>query len=262
MAIKDIVVHVDFTPACEQRLEIAVRLAKRHDAHLSAVFARSARPNGEVKAAEERFARQTGQAGVRAEWRTVAWSGSDGHAVDELLLHARHGDLVIAGQTRPGAADGALPSDTLDRLLLESGRPLLAVPHAGKFPEMGSRALVAWNGGRTAARAVHDAIPLLRDAQQVIVLVLNPKDAGRGHGDIPGADLCRHLARHGVRAEAQSVEARDMDVGNRLLSWIADEGVDLLVMGGYGTSRIREQVLGGATRDILAQMTVPVLLSH
>jgi len=121
---------------------------------------------------------------------------------------------------------------------------------------------VAWNGSRESVRAVNDAIPLLVDAKRVSVLALNPSDGGRIHGDLPSADICLHLSRHGIRAEAQMLSARDIDAGDMLLSCVADDSADLLVMGAYGQPRFREMVLGGATRQILKQMTVPVLMSH
>jgi nucleotide-binding universal stress UspA family protein len=136
------------------------------------------------------------------------------------------------------------------------------VPYIGGSDIIGRRALVAWNASREAARALNDAIPLLEDAENVTVLSVNPKRGIRGEGDLPAADIALHLARHGMKAEASYVVAEDIGVGDALLSRAADLGSDLIVMGGYGHSRLREIVLGGATRTVLRHMTVPVLLSH
>ena len=122
--------------------------------------------------------------------------------------------------------------------------------------------LVAWNGSREATRAANDALPILQRADRVVVLAINPGGGIDGHGEVPGADLSLHLARHGVSAEAQQVQAEDMNVGEMLLSRCADEAADLLVMGAYGRSRVRELVLGGATRHVLEHATLPVLMSH
>ena len=122
--------------------------------------------------------------------------------------------------------------------------------------------MVAWDGGREAVRAINDALPLLAGAEHVDVVSVNPEERGTDHGEIPGADMCLHLARHGVNAEAQHIAASDVDVGNMLLSRVADVGADLLVMGAYGHSRWREIVLGGATHQVLSEMTVPVVMSH
>jgi nucleotide-binding universal stress UspA family protein len=122
--------------------------------------------------------------------------------------------------------------------------------------------VVGWDASREAARAVRDALPLLTQAKVVEVVSVNPRPADLGHGDVPGADIALYLARHGVNVEVQRIETRELDVGNALLSHVASEAADLLVMGGYGHARLREIMLGGATRTILHDMTVPVLMSH
>jgi nucleotide-binding universal stress UspA family protein len=136
---------------------------------------------------------------------------------------------------------------------------VLAVPYAYERKPVGRRILVAWNGSREAARAVGDAMPLLERAEHVQVAVFRP-DAGPG--ELPGADLAAHLARHGARANVTRHEASDIDVGNLLLSTAFDAQADLIVMGAWGHSRLAELVLGGVTRTILESMTVPVLMSH
>jgi nucleotide-binding universal stress UspA family protein len=122
--------------------------------------------------------------------------------------------------------------------------------------------MVAWNASREAARAIGDAMPLLERAKAVTVASVNARPDARGHGEDPGADIGAHLARHGVRVDVTRLEARDIDVPNAILSHLADAGSDLLVMGCYGHSRLREMVLGGVTRTILREMTVPVLMAH
>jgi nucleotide-binding universal stress UspA family protein len=136
------------------------------------------------------------------------------------------------------------------------------VPYIGAATPPGKRVIVAWNGGREAARAVNDALPLLVAADQVDVVCVNPGRGEEDDADLPGADLCLHLARHGVKAEAQELVASDIEAGDLLLSRAADSGADLIVMGAYGHARWREVVLGGVTRQLLNQMTVPVFMSH
>ncbi|HEY5789685.1 MAG TPA: universal stress protein [Gammaproteobacteria bacterium] len=274
MAIKDILVHVDNTEACAQRLDIAMRLAQRHQAHLTAVFARAfgnlpnlgsghAREIDKARGeAQERFESRARSEGLNAEWRSAECGSSADRVTDAVLVHARHADLAVVGQFDRANSDGSIPDDLAERLVLESGRPVLVVPYAGSFDSLGERALIAWNGSRESARAVNDAIPLLQAAKRVSVLALNPEEGRRIHGDMPSADICLHLARHGVRAEAQHLVAHDIDAGDMLLSCAADDSADLLVMGAYGQPRFRELVLGGATRTVLRQMTLPVLMSH
>ena len=134
------------------------------------------------------------------------------------------------------------------------------LPYIGAGERLGTRVMVAWDGGRQAARAVGDALPLLERAHSAVVLVINPRRGA--HGERPGADITLHLARHGVTVEAQHLEAEDLTVGDALLSRLADQDIDLLVMGAYGHSRLRELVPGGVTRQIFQQMTVPVFMSH
>ncbi|MGH6943153.1 MAG: universal stress protein, partial [Geminicoccaceae bacterium] len=122
--------------------------------------------------------------------------------------------------------------------------------------------VVAWDASRAAARAVSDALPLLERAKSVTVVSVNPRPNLFGHGEVPGADIALHLARHGLKVEVHRLEARDIDTANAILSYVADAGCDLLVMGGYGHSRLRELVLGGVTRTMLGEMTVPVLMAH
>jgi nucleotide-binding universal stress UspA family protein len=187
----------------------------------------------------------------------------EGDTVGLVALHARYADLTLLGQPNSDEAfKGASADAVLVNVMLSSGRPVLAVPYAGKFEQVGERVLVAWNASRESTRAVNDALPLLRDAKSVTVLAVNPKRGIEGHGEVPAADICLHLARHGVKAEAAHTIAKDISEGDALLSYAADLGTDLIVCGGYGHSRAREMVFGGVTRTLLQEMTVPMLLSH
>lgn len=274
MTYKDILVHVDDHPRARVRLELAAGIAARFQAHLITLNIRdqailpshvTAQFGGDLNqigaAADADAARRVeamvaafeSGAGVTREWRDVT-----GPRAETLALHARYADLAVIGQSEPQSQSPRLA----DELIMAVGRPVLVVPFAGRFPTLGRRVMVAWNGGREATRAVHDALPLLVGAQTVHVIAINPGHGMAGHGDIPGADICLHLSRHGVNAVCEHVASDDLNVGEMLLSRAADEDVDLLVMGGYGRSRLREMVLGGATRHMLDSMTVPVLFSH
>lgn len=155
----------------------------------------------------------------------------------------------------------ATPSDLPEAVALTTGRPVLVLPFIGAKPP-GKVVLLCWNASREAARAAADALPFLKAAQKVIVLVVNPTTSAEGHGAEPGADVAAWLARHGVQITVQRDVAPDADVGGVILSRAADQGADLIVMGIYGHSRMREMVLGGASRTLLASMTVPVFMSH
>jgi nucleotide-binding universal stress UspA family protein len=276
MSYKTILVHIDPGKRCSARVDVAIRLARQHDAHLVALHALAPfEPPGYVIAeigpaiieaqqrlaatemgrTEAEFTKQASAAGLRnIEWRTAV-----DDPVDAMTLHARYADLVVIGQA--GTSDDShVATNFPERLVLASGRPVLILPSVGSFATVGKRILVAWNPSRWAARAVTDAIPLLRLADSVHVMAVNPK-AGE-HGAVAGADIGLYLARHGVRVDVKTDHGAEIDVGNELLSRAADLDADLIVMGGYGHSRLTEWVLGGATRTILASMTAPVLMSH
>jgi nucleotide-binding universal stress UspA family protein len=177
-----------------------------------------------------------------------------------LRLNARYADLVISPQAEPTDEPETrlLPHE----IVLAAGRPVLFVPYAGRFPDAGRRVLVAWDGGREAARAVSDALPFLARAETVEVSVFDPERSPRTHGEQPGADIALFLSRHGVKVTVHRQSGAGYDVGAQILSRAADAAADLIVMGGYGHARVRELVLGGVTRTILESMTVPVLMSH
>ncbi len=276
MSYKTILVHIDSGKRCPLRIEVAIRLAQQHDAHLVALNALPPfQPPGYVMAemgpaivdaqkqaeaaemvrTEREFNNQASAAGLT----NVEWRSAIDDPVDAMTLHARYADLVVIGQT-DRAGGSIMAVDFPERLVLAAGRPVLILPSVGSFATIGKRILVAWNATREATRALTDAIPMLRLAEAVNVMAVNPR---RGeHGKVPGADIGLYLARHGVRVEVKTDQGAEIDVGNELLSRAADLDADLIVMGGYGHSRLKEWVLGGATRTILESMTAPVLMSH
>lgn len=175
-------------------------------------------------------------------------------------LHARYADLAVVGL----AADGQLPVDLHDqvaRVLSASGRPLLAVP-SGAAPKAPARILIGWRPGANATRAVHDAMPLLERAEAIDVVCVDPRRGQGGHGEDPGADIARHLARHDLAVTVHVESSEGDEPGHVLLRRARELGSDLLVMGGYSHSRLREWALGGTTRYILKHATLPVLLAH
>jgi nucleotide-binding universal stress UspA family protein len=209
-------------------------------------------------------ARQAESAFVAAtahQARSTEFRASRRDALGAVQLNARYADLVIAGQPEPDGGSG-VDATFAEDLVMGAGRPVLFVPYAGRFPEVGRRVLIAWNAGREAARAVTDALPLLTRAGTVQVVAFDPLKGDADHGDLPGADIALVLARHGVKVSVAQQHSDEVDVGNQILSRAADMQSDLIVMGAYGHSRLREMVLGGVTRTLLDTMTVPVLMSH
>lgn len=277
MGPKDILVQLDANPRAAMRLDVAARLAVRHGAHLSGLFVLDiplpmvmdatgggavlasliedmrAAALADAAAAEATFRARCERDGIAHEWRVA-----EGMTAEHVTAAARYADLVVLGQANPDAAERGA-SALLDDAIFFSGRPVLVVPYAGTFTDIGRRVLVGWKAGREASRALHDALPLLAAAKRVTVLSVNP--AG-GPDHLPGAAISRHLARHGIAAEASRVDAAEVSDGDVLLNAAADQSADLLVVGAYGHSRLREFVLGGVTRTLLQRMTLPVLFSH
>jgi len=285
MAFKDILVHLDSGPRSSMRLQVATSLARRCGAHLTGVYAvdipsaeffyGAAMPlaaGGAERVVEQIRAEAIAaaapvekafNAAVQAQGLEAAWRLVEGNLPATISLHARYADLAVLGQANPyEPSDGIGTDAVIVSTVMTSGRPVLAVPFAGDFPTVGDRVLVAWNASREAARAVNDAMPMLRGASVVTVLAVNPRHGINGHGDVPAADIALHLARHGVKAEAAHTVANDIPDGEALLSYAADIGADMIVAGAYGHSRARELVFGGVTRTLLGEMTAPVFLSH
>jgi nucleotide-binding universal stress UspA family protein len=274
MSYKDLLVHVDSSENCAERLALAVALARRFGAHLSGLhvapslaispfiadqFPDSVLETAHVRIAQQRDNAKAAFAAASAELGTNAeWLEARGDAAEAIRFFVRHADLAILGQVNPDAGGDAAASQLPEHILMGSGRPVLIVPYVGRFATVGERVLVAWNGSAQVARAVNDALPLLKGAKRVVILTAKPAHGGR----VDGADIARHLAWHGVSAEISGIAAAESDVGDLLLSRATDEAADLIVMGGYGHSRMRELVLGGVSRDLLAHMTVPVLMAH
>jgi nucleotide-binding universal stress UspA family protein len=209
-----------------------------------------------ARAAIARFEQAVKRTGVSAETRII--SASISGAADQIGRIGRRYDLVVVGQPE---RQKSLPDEVVDEsVLFESGRPVVFVPFIHKGGMKIDRIMVCWDGGRAAARAVADALPFLKKAKQVEIVIVSDKPGKKD--EIPGADLGQHLARHGLKVDVKRITSPDIDVASTILSYAADSSADMIVMGGYGHSRLREFVLGGATRGLLQAMTVPVLMSH
>ena len=282
MSYKDLLVVLDAAADTRGRIELAVMLAERFTAHLVGLYPI---PSPElprradyadlavlepvyhdwrelmlaqaetIRGAFERLARQRD---IKTEWRAVTEGGDDA----DPALHARYVDLTILGQRDADNDELAIIRPQPEQVAFASGRPILIVPYVGRFDSVGRQVLIAWNASRESARAIADAMPLLESAAAVTVMVVDPQSNPRRYGELPGADIALHLARHGVRAQIERTISAGVPIGEALLSRAADLDADLLVMGMYGHSRVRELLLGGATRSILASMTIPVLMSH
>ncbi len=278
MPYKTILVHLNDARRAEALLEPAIVLARRNNAHLIGMHVYASMPAppvalpfgsqvlGAVAATERKdteqiaaiFARMTAKQQFVAEWRALKVPHVDLAGV--VMDHGRAADLIIAGQTDPDWDLSPL-LDFPERLALESGRPVLVIPYVGRYPTIGRNVVIAWKPGRESARAVFDSLPLLEGAEDVQILEVRARGEDT-RGLAPDTSIAAALGRHGIKPSVRSTVAADISVGDEILSRLADMGADLLVMGAYGHSRMRELVFGGATRHIARHMTVPTLFSH
>lgn len=296
MGLKDIFVCIDPTDAGEARLRLAAALAREQHAHLSAAFllpealpgapprvipptgaawmpqagliagqppqgvapglgADAAREAEIAEIVEQRFRAEIEPRSITGDWYRFR-SGESAEFISLLTAV----DLVILGQT---SDDYRLPAGFRpEDVIVVSGRPALVVPFAGAFAAVGRRVLIAWDGSREAARAVHDALPLIAKAEAAIVIGVSAREAQaeRVH---PSLDrVVRHLSRHGISARLEEMVGTDVPVADLLLSRAADLDADLIIAGAYHHSQFREALIGGVSRALLDHMTVPVLMAH
>lgn len=270
MSIKDVLVYVDNDKACSDRVQAAAGLCTHFDAHLSGLYIQQRIiipsyagmdiPMGVYVAGDEmtKNLHESAEAITTEIFRTSGVSGEfravDGDVSNTCIVHSRYADLLIV----PRRADEDQEMNLryhVDDLLLGAACPVLVVPNDGAREWPLQRALVAWDGGFECARALKAALPLLVQADKVDVVSVSSDD-------VEAIDVTRHISRHGIDAELHFVEGSSFDSGAELLATAASLDSQFLVMGAYGHSRLREFVLGGATRHVLANATLPVLFSH
>jgi nucleotide-binding universal stress UspA family protein len=278
MGYKTILLHVNDERRVSGLVGVAAAIAERFEAHIIGLYVLPPVPTygatsvgaGMIKSGMAAFKKEAERVqaafetackghAVVSEWRLI--DPKHNGVAETVMDHGRAADLIIASQRDP-AFDFTALLDVPERLVIEAGRPVLVIPNVGSYNIIGKRVTVAWNGRREAARATFDALPLLKAAQNVRIVWVNPQAEAGTAGDLPTVEIAAALARHGVKCEAATATAPDLAVGDTLLSGLVDDGTDLLVMGAYGHSRIREFIFGGATRQILQHMTTPVLMSH
>jgi len=276
MGFKTMLVHVDTGLSAPARLKLTAELAARFEAHIAGVYVRrpfqapaftDAGPamdslyrtyenaaKADEALATAAFRDSIGSTGLSSEWRVA-----DGLAEEVVAAYARYADLAIIGQAEPDAVATTTPPDLAETIAMAGERPVLIVPHIGVTKPPGKTVMLCWNGSREAARAATGALPFLKAADKTIILLVDPRKDG---AEQTGAGVAGWLARHGVKAVVQRDTAADSNVGGVILSRVADHDADLIVMGLYGHSRMREWVLGGASRTLLASLTVPLLVAH
>jgi nucleotide-binding universal stress UspA family protein len=271
MALSDILVCLDSSEAGENRLKLAVRLAREQGAHLVAVYelpdgdgplfeprdgaGNGARGAQRAEDVEERFRSSLRVNNITGDWHLIERGDTA-----ELAELSKTVDLAIVGQFSRDVYNGTRLRP--DEVAMACGRPLLIVPYVGDFVSVGEHVLIAWDDTREATRALNDALPLLSAAKVVTVMTVIAKEKEFDRVHFPLQRVVGHLERHGVPARAEEAMRGDMAISDLLLSRAADLGADMIVAGAFHHSQLREALVGGVSRDLLRHMTVPVLMSH
>ncbi len=279
MSYKTILVHLSSESRARACLGFAIGLARRFEAHLIGLYVFPSYPltppiplpfgaeiAGQIRGAINEEARQlkaifdemTATQPIVSEWRSIT---TDRRPPEQVVLeHSHAADLIVASQADPTSKWSDI-LDFPDSLALGAGRPVVIVPNYGRHERPPRIVTVAWNGSREAARAVADALPLLQQAEAVNVLtVRDGRPLPEGH--LPDTEIAAALARHGVKVDLADIVATEYTIGEEIRVRAIDRGADLIVMGCYGHSRMREFALGGVTRHMLREMTMPILFSH
>jgi nucleotide-binding universal stress UspA family protein len=287
MALKDLLVYVDQSQHVSERLRLAADLARRHHSRLTALYVRELSP----AQLHEQSVAELGQGSAEAITRTnrsirqsidesvgrlrsaledlerehgleVEWRCLDGVAATLVPQHARFADLCILSQDTSAVAT-ATGYTFSEQLLFVTGRPVVFVPAQGSFDTLGRHILVAWNSSRASTRAVNDALPLIERAEKVTLLAVNPAEFAERYGALPPEQMVEHLRRHG--ASVEGIWLNNIPTGaiaDAVLAEAHKLGADLIVAGAFGHPRLWEKMLGGVTRDLLARMNLPVLMSY
>lgn len=280
MLIKQILVLIQHRASADSIIRMAVVLAERFEATivgtyvippgdvplyasgrtLSAVMnemaARDQQQIEQVRASLESLARRHG---IATEWRVAPGSPNE-----QAVVQARYSDLVVLSQDGSARLRDCEPLSP-QGIVRGISCPMMVVPRRADFSPALNRAVVAWNASKEAKRAVDDALSILATVETVHIVVVNPgrgHEGTGGHGAEPGADIARHLTRHGIRPEIHVDLAPEQSVGARLLEWTERLHADLLVAGAYGRSRLRESLVGGVTQHLLQHTHVPILMSR
>ena len=274
--IKDILVNLSTQTDRDAACDYAISVAREFEAHLTGVAfdyvaaipgtifdggvatviaAYRAENRRVAQLAKDKFENVAKEAGVLAEAHILTAGVAAAGAT--FGNTARNHDLSIVGQARPDSE--AMEELIVEGALFGSGRPVLVVPYIQRTGLKLDRVMVCWDGSRNVARAIADAMPILKRAGAIDVVTIQPQER---RSELPGASIARHLARHALKVELKQMVGTDIDVPNMVLSYACDFSTDLIVMGGYGHSRLREFVLGGVTRGMLENMTVPAFMAH
>ncbi len=274
MRLKDILIYLDDGASNVERVKTAVRLAQVHQARLTAVTL--ATKPAHLRVTDEKAIKNISE--QMAEKRVeefIELANSEEIEVDSRIIHgkasvaarkmaqySRNFDLLILRQANPNNENHAMIEQISEQVILLSGRPIFFMPYIGGHRIPCQKAMIAWDGSPAVTRAVHDAIPLMMGIKEVILIVVREGKQKTAKGELLADDMVQHLKRHKVNVSIKRVNAGTFDVASVILNEIADNDIDLLIMGGYGTPNLKQKIFGGVTQTLLTSMIVPVLMSH
>ena len=275
MEFRDILVYLDDGDSNLERIKTAFTLAESSKAHLVGVTLSSLKPahlkisdkkvlaetcKQEAEKRVSEFAKLAEEAGIKASTRII--HRDKAAAALRLAQVARNFDLVILRQANPKNPNRETVEEIAQQVILHSGRPVFFMPYIGAHRIPCKNAMIAWDGTPTATRAVHDALPLLKTVATVYILVVQEGKKKTAPGELLADDLASHLQHHDVNAVVKRVSSGTFDTQTVILNQIADNDIDILIMGGYGTPNLKQQIFGGVTRSLLSTMLIPVIMSH
>jgi len=275
MGYKDVMVYLDDGASNAERIKTAFSFAEHHDARLTGVTLASIKPahlkvsNAKAVAmmsfqdAEKRvaeFADLAKSKNVECDVKVI--EGDESTAARKLAQTARNYDLVILRQANPKNRNFDLVQYVSEQVLLLCGRPVFFMPYIGAHRIPCKKAVIAWDGTPAATRAVHDALPILKCIDEVVILCVREGKKKTAKGELLADDLSEHLQRHGISNKISRINAGTFDVPTVILNQIAENDTDLIVMGGYGTPSLKQKIFGGVTSTLLSSMIIPVVMSH
>ncbi len=279
MQYKNILVYLDQGASNTERVNTAVSIAKFHQAELTGVVVhalptmrmmeklglgsgdeslRKSRESADLVV--EDFIQKMTVQGVAYNTRVI--EARESRVAQKLARLARNFDICILRQANPDKPNADFVSELSEVVLFNSGRPVFFMPYIGAHAIPCRKGIIAWDGSAAASRAVHDTLPLLEQMEEVVILVVNPDKVERNTDSEPGEDLSRHLKAHGINNRLLYTQSGEISTSTVILNEVSDCGADILIMGGYGTAKLREMMLGGVTRSLFSSMTVPVVMSH
>jgi len=275
MSYRDILLYLDDGNSNHERITTVLQMAERHGARVCAVTLSTIVPQGTLvkdqkvrkamaeQAAEERIAEFVALAEEKnIETDSHLISGKSAQAAKKIAQYARNFDLVVLRQANPESPNTSMQQELAEQVLLLSGRPVFFMPYIGAHHIPCRKAMIAYDGTPSVTRAVHDALPILKGIEDITIMVVKTEGEKVAKGEVLADKLLEHLQHHGLNVSLNRVYAGTADVPTIIENEIADNDIDLLIMGGYGTPSLQQKIFGGVTRTLLSSMLIPVIMSH